>query len=278
MSDDREQIRDLIERWAAAVRRADLDGVLADRSADIVMFDVPPPADGVRGIDAYRDAWPPFLAWQAGGAVFEIVSLDVTAGEDAAFAHALLRCGTPDDLARDPGARLRLTFGLRRQDGRWFVTHEHHSFPITSGPRDTAAEEGAVRAVHEVWSDRTAAKDLEGLLRDIAPDVVSYEHETPLAYVGRDEVREVCRRGLESTGGAVHLDVPDLSVRVGGDIAVAWGINHVRAEGPDGETVETRSRGTRVFQKRDGAWLMIHQHLSFPLDPMTGKAATDLRP
>jgi ketosteroid isomerase-like protein len=30
-----------------------------------------------------------------------------------------------------------------------------------------------VRAVHEQWSDRTAAKDLDGLLEHIAPDIVS---------------------------------------------------------------------------------------------------------
>jgi hypothetical protein len=28
-------------------------GVLADHATDIVMFDVPPPSDGMRGIDAY---------------------------------------------------------------------------------------------------------------------------------------------------------------------------------------------------------------------------------
>lgn len=27
---------------------------------------------------------------------------------------------------------------------------------------------------------------------------------------------------------------------------------------------EIRSRATRVFERRDGEWLMIHQHLSFP--------------
>ena len=55
MTDDETQIRALIERWAQAVHAGDLDGVLADHSADIVMFDVPPPKDGVRGIDAYRE-------------------------------------------------------------------------------------------------------------------------------------------------------------------------------------------------------------------------------
>lgn len=89
-----------------------MDGVLADHADDIVMFDVPPPNE-VRGKKAYRDTWPPFFEYQKGGAVFEIVSLDVAAGKDIAFAHALLKCGTPEELARDPGLRLRLTIGLR---------------------------------------------------------------------------------------------------------------------------------------------------------------------
>jgi uncharacterized protein (TIGR02246 family) len=126
--DDVTQVRTLIERWAQAVHAGDLDGVLADHAADIVMFDVPPPEDGVRGIDAYRATWPPFFQWQRKGASFEIVSLDVTAGDDVAFAHALLRCGTPEELKQDPSRRLRLTIGLRKQDGRWAATHEHHSF------------------------------------------------------------------------------------------------------------------------------------------------------
>jgi uncharacterized protein (TIGR02246 family) len=128
MADDEREIRALIERWADAVHRGDLDTVLADHADDIVMFDVPPPYDGVRGIDAYRETWPPFFEWQARGASFEIVSLDVVAGDGVAYAHALLRCGMPQELAEQPDNRLRLTIGLLKQDGRWVVAHEHHSF------------------------------------------------------------------------------------------------------------------------------------------------------
>ena len=127
---DEEQIRALIERWAAAVHSGELDTVLADHADDIVMFDVPPPEDGVRGRDAYRATWPPFFEWQAKGASFEITRLDVTAGDTVAYAEALLRCGTPDELAADPDKRLRLTIGLRKQHGRWVVAHEHHSFTL----------------------------------------------------------------------------------------------------------------------------------------------------
>jgi len=132
MTDDEKQIRRLIEHWAAAVHKGELDGVLADHADDIVMFDVPPPHEGVLGIDAYRETWPPFFEWQAQGAVFDILALDVTAGTDVAFAHALLRCGTPQELTDHPETRLRLSIGLRKEKGRWVVAHEHHSFADTT--------------------------------------------------------------------------------------------------------------------------------------------------
>lgn len=126
--DDEREIRELILNWAAAVRAGDIDAVLADHAEDIVMFDVPPPEQGVRGINAYRATWPPFFEWLRSGSSFEIVELDVTAGEDVAFAWALLRCGTPADLAATPVNLLRLTVGLRKAGTRWTVSHEHHSF------------------------------------------------------------------------------------------------------------------------------------------------------
>lgn len=69
MPSNEEQIRTLVEEWAAAVHRGDMNGVLADHADDVVMFDVPPPYEGVRGLDAYRATWPGFFEWQAQGAV-----------------------------------------------------------------------------------------------------------------------------------------------------------------------------------------------------------------
>ena len=111
--------------------------------------------------------------------------------------------------------------------------------------------------MHEQWFDRTAAKDLDGLLEHIAPDIVSYEPAGPLQYTDIDDVREVCRRGLESSPGRIDFDIPDLTVQANGDLAVAWGLDRIFADG-----VESRSRGTRVFERRNGQWQMVHQHLS----------------
>jgi uncharacterized protein (TIGR02246 family) len=126
---DEQQIRDLVERWASAAHEGDLDTVLVDHADDIVMFDVPPPQQGARGIAAYRDTWPGFFQWQAQGATFDLLELNITAGADVAYAWALLRCGTAKDHAAHPERRLRLSLGLRKERGRWVVAHEHHSFP-----------------------------------------------------------------------------------------------------------------------------------------------------
>lgn len=127
MHDDEVAIRNLIEGWATAAHEGDLKTVLAHHAPEIVMYDVPPPEDGVRGLAAYEETWPGFFKWQA-RATFDLLSLEVVAGQDVAFAYGLLRCGTPEELAAIPDRRLRLTVGLRKIGGQWTVLHEHHSF------------------------------------------------------------------------------------------------------------------------------------------------------
>lgn len=73
--------------------------------------------------------------------------------------------------------------------------------------------------MHQQWSRDTAAKNLDGLIAHIAPDVVSYEHAGPLQYEGVAEVREVCRRGLEASSGHIEFDTPNLTVTAFGDLA-----------------------------------------------------------
>ena len=127
---DEQAIRDVFTGWVEAIQTQNLKGVVANHDPSIVMFDVPPPYNGVRGIDEYRESWPPFFEWLRQGAVFRLLELDVIAGADVAFAYALLRCGTQKEFDANPDNRLRITVGLRKTDDRWLVVHEHHSFPM----------------------------------------------------------------------------------------------------------------------------------------------------
>ena len=129
--DDEREIRDLIEAWAAAVRRRDVAGALENHSADILMFDVPPPLKS-EGIDAYRQTWDLFFSWSRDPVKFDIVDLRVTAGADVAFAAALMQCAGRETSGEEIELDFRLTVGLRKLGGRWVVTHEHHSIPAES--------------------------------------------------------------------------------------------------------------------------------------------------
>ena len=94
------------------------------------MFDVPPPLQS-KGIDEYKKTWDLFFRYHEPSQAFDIEELTITAGDDVAFAVAIMRCGsaTVDGPPTPGGFPFRLTVGLRKLDGDWRITHEHHSVP-----------------------------------------------------------------------------------------------------------------------------------------------------
>jgi uncharacterized protein (TIGR02246 family) len=127
---DEAVIRDLVENWARAVRIKNLDGILANHSPDMLMFDVPPPIQS-KGIEAYRKTWDLFFSWSQDSGLFDISEMNITAGNDVAFVTALMRCAGTEPNGDKMELEFRLTIGLRKIDGQWIVMHEHHSIPAS---------------------------------------------------------------------------------------------------------------------------------------------------
>jgi uncharacterized protein (TIGR02246 family) len=123
-------VRNLLERWAAAVRAKNVSEVLANHSPDFRMFDVPPPFES-RGLAAYEDTWRLFYSNQPDPVAFDIKWLEVVAGDDVAFAFAHMQCVEPTEKEQRTPLDFRLTVGLRKVEGRWVIMHEHHSVPAT---------------------------------------------------------------------------------------------------------------------------------------------------
>jgi uncharacterized protein (TIGR02246 family) len=127
-TEDKAQIHDLVENWAKAVRDENLEGIFANHSDDIVMFDVPPPLQS-KGIDAYKKTWDLFFSWSTRSRVFNFTELEITAGDTVAFCHGIGHCTglSPDGV--EENLEFRLTIGLQKVNGQWVITHEHHSLP-----------------------------------------------------------------------------------------------------------------------------------------------------
>ena len=125
---DAAAIRALIERWAHAVRAKDLAGILAHHSADMLMFDVPPPFES-KGIEAYKKSWDLFFSTQPEPIAFYVRHMDIAAGAEVAFVAALMQCAELDKSGKRITLDFRLTVGLCKIDGQWLILHEHHSVP-----------------------------------------------------------------------------------------------------------------------------------------------------
>ena len=125
---DEAAIIDLVENWAKAVRARNLERILANHSPDILMFDVPPPLQS-KGMEKYKQTWDLFFSWAQDSGVFDILEMSVTAGDDVAFVTAIMRCAGWEATGEKTELKFRLTVGLRKIDGQWVITHEHHSLP-----------------------------------------------------------------------------------------------------------------------------------------------------
>ena len=131
VSSDETEIRELIDKWAKAVREEDRAGIRADHDAEMLMFDVPPPFLS-RGLDAYMATWDLFFSCADKPVTFDFYDVAVTAGSDVAFATAIGRCTEADAAGKRKPLEFRLTMGLRKIRGRWRIMHEHHSVPAES--------------------------------------------------------------------------------------------------------------------------------------------------
>jgi ketosteroid isomerase-like protein len=114
-------VRKVINDWAGAIRRGDVEAILSRHDEDILMFDVTEPMQ-IRGLGKYRETWEYFYSFGSPSEdLFVIEQLEISASETVAFATGLLRIGG----SKDPVCRL--TLGLTKKAGQWLIAHEHHS-------------------------------------------------------------------------------------------------------------------------------------------------------
>lgn len=117
------QIRAVIENWMKAIQDGNIKEILKNHTENILMFDVPMPLQS-RGLKEYQKTWELFFQYSSGGeGSFDLEDVDITAGEDVAFCTALIR------LAKGSNPECRLTIGLKKINGQWKISHEHHSAP-----------------------------------------------------------------------------------------------------------------------------------------------------
>ncbi|HML96449.1 MAG TPA: nuclear transport factor 2 family protein [Thermodesulfobacteriota bacterium] len=124
------KIKSMVKEWSEAVRKKDLDKIMAIYADDVVSFDA---VEKLRftGKDEYGKHWKACFEFCPGGeSMFEPGEMTVTADGSLAFAHSLLHCGGEGPDGNFNTCWMRVTQCFRKTDGEWKIAHEHYSVPF----------------------------------------------------------------------------------------------------------------------------------------------------
>jgi len=148
--------------------------------------------------------------------------------------------------------------------------------PLT-GCSNAAADKAAIDASVQSLTRAVNAKDIDGIMAYYAPDssLFVYDVIPPRQYVGADAYRKDWQGVLDSFSGPLHFAVADWTIETAGDFAYAHGTARMTGTGKDGKPVDETIRLTDVYRKIGGKWLVVHEHASVPIDPVTLKPDMD---
>jgi ketosteroid isomerase-like protein len=141
-------------------------------------------------------------------------------------------------------------------------------------------DEEAVRALIEARADAMRRKDAAAAIALLADDIVAFEMVPPLALPASAARSEAAMAAwFASWDGPITVEIRDLTVHVGGDIAYAHSLNRLAGARVGGAQTDIWMRSTLGFRRTADDWRIVHGHTSVPFDPADGfKARLDLKP
>ena len=135
---------------------------------------------------------------------------------------------------------------------------------------ETNAAENRVRAVLEGWAKATQQNRKDEILKNHVPDLVIFDVLPPMKYESAESYRRSWGDWQPETQSEGQFDLENLSVTTSTDLAFAHCFIRCGGIMPDGHTFQDLVRATFCLKKIDGAWKILHQHISKPIQQSGG--------
>jgi ketosteroid isomerase-like protein len=141
-------------------------------------------------------------------------------------------------------------------------------------------DEAAIRALEDRFAAAVSAGDVNAIMKSYVPDqsLVVFDVVPPRQYLGADAYRKDWVNFLAFFKGAPKLEVTDLAVTVEGNLGFSHSIQRVSGMDANGQPIDLTARVTDGYRKIGGDWLIVHEHVSVPVDLATGKADLSSKP
>lgn len=144
----------------------------------------------------------------------------------------------------------------------------------------TDTETARIKAVLDEFTAALRNKDAAAAVAVYVDDAVVYDLAPPLSIEGQ-HLRNPAgiQTWFDTWASPIESKPHGLTIRVGGDIAYAFGLRHMTGTKTDGEQVDLWFRATACFVRRNGNWKIAHAHNSVPFAmDGSGRALLDLKP
>ena len=129
------------------------------------------------------------------------------------------------------------------------------------------------------WEKAFRAKDVDGVLAVYAPgnEVTAFDIVPPLQ-VGREAYRKNYEGFFAMYDGPLGFEIRDLKIVADNRVAFLTCLERVTGTLKGGQKSDLWVRITSGLRKIDGKWLIVHDHVSVPVDLATGKGMLELTP
>lgn len=135
------------------------------------------------------------------------------------------------------------------------------------------SDEAAIRALEERFATAFNTGDINAIMKTYIPDesLVLFDVVPRKQYPGADAYRAAWADMFSHFRGTPEIAITDLSITVDGNVGFGHSFQRVTGTDLQGYPVDRTVRVTDGYRKIDGNWLIVHEHISVPVDLATGK-------
>ena len=124
------------------------------------------------------------------------------------------------------------------------------------------------------------AKDADAVLANYIPgdSLVVFDLVPPRQYTGAEAYKKDWAGVFAGCADSPKFEISDLDITADSKLAFSHSIQHFACTDPKGNKLDMTMRATDAYRKVTGKWVIVHEHLSAPIDLATGKADLTSKP
>ena len=138
--------------------------------------------------------------------------------------------------------------------------------PLRANSNDVAA----IGRLEAQFQEAVNAKDVNAIMKVYDPYVVVFDVVPPRQYNGAIAYRRDWQE-FTKTLGPIKFTISDLDIDANGNLGFSHSIQSVTGKDAKGQPFDLVVRVTDIYRKTNGHWLIVHEHVSVPVDLDTKK-------